>query len=164
LSKWPKFGPIALLTHPQDHEQARSDIVRMHEKAGPPQMLAMLRTEPANHFHATIRRGHVRVRLAPKIVIEMDLIPVFDQTRHAIRGRGYPDRAAVFLQENLGTDRVIVKKQPARRLTLPPRSVPPPMRDQAQVRKPMPISAWSGAMLTLKGGGRDHTETWFTSG
>ena len=110
-SKRAELGSVSDRLHLQDHQQSRERIVRVNKKTGRAQMIAPLLAKPPDDLHAAIGFIHVDEDLTTQVVIEMDLVPGFDQPGKTLLHCLNPDGLRVFAQESLRTRGVVIQKE-----------------------------------------------------
>jgi hypothetical protein len=85
----------------------------VHEEERIPQVGARLLAEPADHLHPAIRVLAVNEQLAAQVVIQVHLVPWLGQAGQALRDGGHPDGVGMVIEEELGSEGVVVEEQEA---------------------------------------------------
>lgn len=82
-------------------------------------MVAPLLAKPPDNLHAAIGFIHINEDLTTEVVIEVNLIPGFDEPGETLLHCLYPDGLGVFAQERLSTRMVVIQKENSARRDWP---------------------------------------------
>ena len=140
-----ELGPVTARSHLQHHQQARRRSYGCGRRSGSPADGSRFLAQPADDLHAAVVLIHVDECLATQVVIEMDLVPGFDEPDRGIPSTVLTQTACgILIQECLGPRGVVVQEEktggPRRSLFHENLGVHPPPNQGARIDRLSPFS------------------------